>query len=127
MKLPLLPAVLAIGCLSPAHSALPLTLDVAAHDQPGIASSASNFAPRIPHSGQFFVTDVQDGLFTKSFARSDRVSISELPPATDRNQRRRASESTESAATSILEPDTMLLFFAGILLTATLRLRILNS
>jgi hypothetical protein len=127
MKFTLLPAVLAIGCLSPAHAALPLTLDVAAQDQPRISSSASNFAPRIPNSGQFFVTDVQDGLFTKSFARGDRVTIAERSSATDRNQRVPASQSVESAATSILEPGTMLLFFAGILLTGTLRLRIINS
>jgi hypothetical protein len=127
MKLTLLPAALAIGCLSPAHAALPLTLDVFAQDQLRISSSVSNFAAHIPYSGQFFVTDVQGSPFTKSFAHGGWITSSHLSPAKDHNQRVPASESVESAATSIPETGTMVLFFAGILLTGTLRLRILNS
>jgi hypothetical protein len=127
MKLMLLPVVLAIGCASLAHAALPLTLDVAAQDHSTLSWSASDFAARIPYSGQFTATGMQDSLFTKSSAHRDRITISESSPELQQKQGVRASKSVESASTSIPEENTMLLFVAGILLTGTLRLRIINS
>ena len=126
MKLMLLPVVLAIGCASLAHAALPLTLDVAAQDHSSLSWSASDFAPSIPYSGQFVVNGMQDSLSTRTSARRDRITISESSPAMQQKGVP-ASGSVQPASTSIPEENTMLLFFAGILLAGTLRLRIINS